>query len=120
MEEKQTTTWWHASIYSRHPEPIEVIRATEKCIYTKDLFSKKKERRRNIEASWEKYFPCFEDAQAYLDSIKNDASQKEKQEQIRKAAPELLDALLHLIKQAPELATVPGIAAAIEKATGKP
>lgn len=34
------------------------------------------------------------------------------------AAPELLDALEYAIKQVPELATVPGIAAAIAKATG--
>jgi len=34
------------------------------------------------------------------------------------AAPELLEALKYAIKQVPELATVPGIAAAIAKATG--
>ena len=34
------------------------------------------------------------------------------------AAPELLEALEYAIKQVPELATVPGIAAAIAKATG--
>lgn len=34
------------------------------------------------------------------------------------AAPDLLEALQYAIKQVPELATVPGIAAAIAKATG--
>lgn len=34
------------------------------------------------------------------------------------AAPELLEALEYAIKQVPELATVPGISAAIAKATG--
>ena len=34
------------------------------------------------------------------------------------AAPELLEALQYAVKQVPELATVPGIAAAIAKATG--
>lgn len=35
------------------------------------------------------------------------------------AAPELLEALEYAISQVPELATVPGIAAAIAKATGE-
>ena len=35
------------------------------------------------------------------------------------AAPELLEALQYAIKQVPELATVPGIAAAIAKTTGE-
>lgn len=35
------------------------------------------------------------------------------------AAPELLEALRYAIKQAPDLATVPRIAAAIAKATGE-
>ncbi len=35
------------------------------------------------------------------------------------AAPELLEALEYAIKQVPELATVPGIAAVIAKATGE-
>ena len=35
------------------------------------------------------------------------------------AAPDLLVALQYAIKQVPELATVPGIAAAIAKATGE-
>lgn len=34
------------------------------------------------------------------------------------SAPELLEALEYAIKQVPELATVPGISAAIAKATG--
>ena len=34
------------------------------------------------------------------------------------AAPDLLEALQYAIKQVPELATVPGISAAIAKATG--
>lgn len=34
------------------------------------------------------------------------------------AAPELLEALVYAVKQVPELGTVPGIAAAITKATG--
>ena len=36
------------------------------------------------------------------------------------AAPDLLEALQYAVKQVPELATVPGIAAAIKKATGEP
>ena len=35
------------------------------------------------------------------------------------AAPDLLEALQYAIKQVPEFATVPGIAAAIAKATGE-
>ena len=35
------------------------------------------------------------------------------------AAPDLLESLQYAIKQVPELATVPGIAAAIAKATGE-
>lgn len=35
------------------------------------------------------------------------------------AAPELLEALKYAIKQVPELATVPSIAATIAKATGE-
>ena len=42
-----------------------------------------------------------------------------KAELLRKAAPELLEALQYAIKQVPELGTVPGIAAAIAKATGE-
>jgi len=35
------------------------------------------------------------------------------------AAPDLLEALQYAIKQVPELATVPGVSAAIAKATGE-
>ena len=35
------------------------------------------------------------------------------------AAPDLLEALQYAIRQVPELATVPGISAAISKATGQ-
>jgi len=46
------------------------------------------------------------------------ACQNEKDARLIAAAPDLLEALQYAVEQVPELATVPGIAAAIAKATG--
>lgn len=64
------------------------------------------------------YGYIFGDSQAVC-RVFLDGDECEANARLIAASPDLLDALQYAVKQVPELATVPGIAAAIAKATGE-
>lgn len=65
-------------------------------------------------------YPTTDEEGIYLPDDRIDCSEhRVANARLIAAAPDLFEALQYAIKQVPELATVPGIAAAIAKATGE-
>ena len=89
-------TWYR--VYSRSTsedaiQEIEVVKSTDKCVFTKPWHEGGKPDRHLIETSYEKWYRIRDEAVSAIKANKNREDKINAENRLKKAAPQLLEAL---------------------------